>query len=134
MASRPTAPRPLSPHLSIWKWRVHMVVSILHRATGQALAFGAVLIFLWWLLAAASGVEAYRTFQAVVVSPLGAVVGVGLTWVLFQHIGSGIRHFIMDAGEGYDLATSRRMGLATFGFSALATILTWLAVLYGKGY
>jgi len=111
-----------------------MLVSILHRATGQALAFGAVLIFLWWLLAAASGVEAYRTFQLVVLYPLGAVVGVGLTGVLYQHIGSGIRHFIMDAGEGYDLATSRRMALATFAFSALATALTWIAIIYGQGY
>ena len=30
--------RPLSPHLSIWRWGPHMVVSILHRATGVALS------------------------------------------------------------------------------------------------
>ena len=28
--------RPLSPHLQIWKWGPHMLVSILHRITGDA--------------------------------------------------------------------------------------------------
>jgi succinate dehydrogenase / fumarate reductase cytochrome b subunit len=64
MASRPIAPppRPLSPHLTIWKWRVHMAVSILNRVTGHALAFGAVVIFAWWLAALASGPDYFRFF------------------------------------------------------------------------
>lgn len=136
MASRPTGPvpRPLSPHLTIWKWRVHMAVSILHRVTGHALAFGAVVIFAWWLAALASGPEYYRVFQNIVFSPLGVVLGFGLTWAMFQHMGSGIRHFIMDAGEGYDLVTSRRMAQATIAFSAIATLAFWAFVLLGKGY
>ena len=32
--------RPLSPHLSVWRWGPHMVTSILHRATGIALSIG----------------------------------------------------------------------------------------------
>jgi succinate dehydrogenase / fumarate reductase cytochrome b subunit len=135
MASRPTAPipRPLSPHLTIWKWRVHMAVSIVHRVTGHALAFGAVVIFAWWLAALASGPEYYGFFRMIVVSPLGVLVGVGLTWAMFQHMGSGLRHFIMDAGEGYDLVTSRRMAQAAFGFGAVATLAFWAWVLVGKG-
>jgi succinate dehydrogenase / fumarate reductase cytochrome b subunit len=135
MASRPTAPmpRPLSPHLTIWKWRVHMLVSILHRVTGNALAFGAVLIFAWWLAALASGPAYYRFFLDILLSPFGAVIGIGLTWTMFQHMGSGIRHFIMDAGEGYDLVTSRRMAFATMGFSVIATAALWAWILVG-GY
>ena len=70
MASRPIAPppRPLSPHLTIWKWRVHMAVSIVHRVTGHALAFGAVVIFAWWLAALASGPTYYRLFQDLVLN------------------------------------------------------------------
>lgn len=137
MASRPIAPgpgggnsaRPLSPHLTIWKWRVHMAVSILHRVTGHALAFGAVLIFAWWLSALASGPEYYRLFQSVIESPAGWLAGIGLSWAVFQHMASGMRHFIMDAGEGYDLATSRRMAQATIVFSILATIAFWAWIL-----
>jgi succinate dehydrogenase / fumarate reductase, cytochrome b subunit len=135
MASRPTVqpPRPLSPHLTIWKWRVHMAVSIMHRVTGHALAFGAVLIFAWWLAALASGPAYYRFFLDILLSPAGAFVGIGLTWAVFQHMGSGIRHFIMDAGEGFDLGTSRRMAQATFAFSILATAGLWAWILLG-GY
>ena len=136
MASRPIAPppRPLSPHLTIRKWRVHMAVSIVHRVTGHALAFGAVVIFAWWLAALASGPTYYRLFQDIVFSPLGVVVGFGLTWSMFQHMGSGIRHFIMDSGEGFDLVTSRRMALATFAFSAISTLAFWAFILLGRGY
>ena len=140
MATRPIAPppgsaqgRPLSPHLTIWKWRAHMAVSILHRVTGNALAFGAVVIFVWWLAALASGPAYYRLFQSVVFSPFGVVVGFGLTWVVFQHMGSGLRHLIMDSGEGFDLVTSRRMALGTFVFSAVATLAFWGFILLSKG-
>jgi succinate dehydrogenase / fumarate reductase, cytochrome b subunit len=127
-------PRPLSPHLTIWKWRVHMAVSILHRVTGHALAFGAVVIFAWWLAALASGPTDYRLFQDIVFSPLGVVVGFGLNWAMFQHMASGFRHFIMDSGEGYDLVTSRRMAWATIAFSMIATLLFWAYLLLGSGY
>ncbi|WP_353198654.1 succinate dehydrogenase, cytochrome b556 subunit [Sandarakinorhabdus sp.] len=135
MASRPIAPppRPLSPHLTIWKWRVHMAVSILNRVTGHALAFGAVLIFAWWLAALASGPEYFRFFQSIVVSPFGALVGIGLTWAMFMHMGMGIRHFIMDAGEGFDLVTSRRTAWAAIIFGVIATALLWGIILLGKG-
>ena len=53
---------------------------------------------------------------------------------MFQHMGSGIRHFIMDSGEGFDLVTSRRMALATFAFSAIATLAFWAFILLGRWY
>lgn len=110
-----------------------MLVSILHRVTGHALAFGAVVIFAWWLAALASGPEYFRFFQSIVVSPFGAVVGIGLTWVMFQHMGNGLRHFIMDAGEGFDLVTSKRTAWATMIFSVIATVLLWGFIILGKG-
>ena len=47
--------RPLSPHLSIWRWGPHMAVSILHRVTGAGLAMVGLALLVWWLVAAASG-------------------------------------------------------------------------------
>ena len=32
---------------------------------------------------------------------LGYVVGIGLTLALFQHMASGLRHFVLDTGAGY---------------------------------
>ena len=54
--------RPLSPHLQIWRWGPAMLVSILHRVTGNGLAFAGIGLLLWWVGAIASGPEAYQTF------------------------------------------------------------------------
>jgi succinate dehydrogenase / fumarate reductase cytochrome b subunit len=133
MAGRPTAPRPLSPHLSIWKWQVHALVSIVHRITGNAMALGAMLLFMWWLIAAASGPEAYATFTAVATGWFGILVGIGFTWAFYQHMCSGIRHLIMDSGEGFDLATSRTMAFGAFAVSIVLTIITWAIIFSTKG-
>jgi succinate dehydrogenase / fumarate reductase cytochrome b subunit len=77
--------RPLSPHLTIWKWGPHMLVSILHRATGTALAVAGGIGLVWWLTAAAMGQGAYEGFLAIATSWLGWLVAIGLTWSFFQH-------------------------------------------------
>src|SRR3954471_13729340 len=77
--------RPLSPHLSIWRWGPHMLVSILHRVTGGGLATVGAIALVWWLMAAASGPEAYATFTHWATTWFGILVGVGLSWAFFQH-------------------------------------------------
>lgn len=121
--------RPLSPHLTIWKWGPAMAVSILHRATGTALAIGAGLAFIWWLVAAASGAEAYATFLAVATSWFGYLVAIGLTWAFLQHLFSALRHFVLDIGAGYDLKTNRMVAIGTMVGSVLLTALIWAPVL-----
>ena len=125
--------RPLSPHLSIWKWRVHMATSIFHRVTGNALAFGGAMLFTWWLAAAASGKDAYATFVSVASGPIGWIVWVGLSWMLFQHLLSGLRHLIMESGRGYALATSKLSASWVFIGAILLTILFWSLFLLGSG-
>lgn len=132
IATRPRV-RPLSPHLSIWRWKVHMTVSILHRATGNAMAFGAVVLFLWWLIAAATGPEAYAVFYRVATGWFGILVGVGLTWVLFQHMMSGIRHLVMDTGAALEIHDSKTFATATIVLSLILTAVTWIAILATKG-
>ena len=134
MAGRPTSPRPLSPHMTIWKWQVHAIVSILHRITGNAMALGAVVLFLWWLIAAASGPAAYATFINVATGWFGMLVGIGFTWVFFQHLCSGIRHLVMDTGQGFDLAISRTLATATLVVSVLLTAFTWVIIFAQKGF
>ncbi len=133
MATARPRVRPLSPHLSIWKWRVHMLVSILHRATGNAMAFGAVVLFLWWLVAAASGPAAYATFYGAATGWFGIVVGVGFTWVFFQHMANGIRHLVMDTGSALEIHASKIFAIGTLVAAPLATAVVWGAVLLTKG-
>ena len=124
--------RPMSPHLTIWKWGPHMLVSILHRVTGTGLATLGAAALVWWLTAAATSPEAYRTFTGWATSWLGILIGVGLSWALFQHTLSGIRHLVMDIGAGYELSTNKFWANMTMVGSALLTALLWAYLLAVK--
>jgi succinate dehydrogenase / fumarate reductase cytochrome b subunit len=125
--------RPLSPHLTIWKWGPHMLVSILHRVTGTGLALIGAGLFTWWLAAAASGAEAYATFVSWAMWKWALIVPVGLTWAAWQHILSGLRHFVMDIGAGYELQANRFWAWMTLVGSLLLTILTWAYIYWRAG-
>ena len=125
--------RPLSPHLSIWKWRVHAITSITHRITGNGLAFVGLSLFAWWLAAAATSREAYETFLSVATSPFGWLVWVGISWFFFQHLLSGIRHLLMDTGWGYELGVAKLSATWTWVGSVLLTAAFWGVVLFGRG-
>ena len=131
MASRNPA-RPLSPHLQVYKWGPHMLVSILHRVTGSGMATVGSLLLVWWLAAIASGDQAYATFVDVFTADtgglniLGYVIAVGLTLSLFQHMMTGIRHFVLDIGAGYELKRNRVGAIATMVVSVALTVVFWL--------
>jgi succinate dehydrogenase / fumarate reductase cytochrome b subunit len=117
--------RPISPFLTIWRWGPHMVVSILHRITGSALAIAGLAVLTWWLMAIAGGADSYDKFAHIASSWIGLVVLVGLTWAFFQHLFSGIRHLVMDTGMGFELKANKAGAIATIVCSVLATILIW---------
>jgi len=121
--------RPLSPHLTIWRWGPHMAVSILHRATGVALSFAGLAILSWWLFALSSGPEAYSTFTKAATHPLGLVVLIGITWSFFQHLLSGIRHLVMDSGAAFELGVNKTFAILTIVGSVLLTAVLWFYLL-----
>ncbi len=127
--------RPLSPHLTIWKWGPGMLVSILHRVTGGALAVAGLGIFTWWLWAIAAGADEYQSFVECILWEAGGVpwvllILVGLTWAFWQHTLSGIRHMVMDTGAGFELRVNRLFAWLTIAGAAFLTALTW-ALLMG---
>ncbi len=124
-------PRPLSPHLTIWRWGPHMLVSILHRLTGSALSIAGLALLVWWLTAISDGGTAYAAFTRVAAHPIGLAVLIGLTWAFFQHLLSGIRHLAMDIGAGFELETNRRFAMLTLAGSLVLTLLVWVPNLGG---
>ena len=125
-----TKSRPLSPHLTIWRWGPHMLVSILHRVTGSALSIAGLAILAWWLAALASGPDSYAQFSNLAGHPVGLVVLIGLSWAFFQHLLSGIRHLVMDSGAGFEINTNKRFAVLTIVGSVLLTVLLW-AYIFG---
>ncbi len=124
-----TKSRPLSPHLTVWRWGPHMVVSILHRATGVVLSIAGLAILTWWLWAVARGNEPYSAFTKVATSPVGLVVLVGLTWSFFQHLLSGIRHLVMDSGAAFELRINKTFAVLTIVGSVILTAIMWVYLL-----
>jgi succinate dehydrogenase / fumarate reductase cytochrome b subunit len=122
-------PRPLSPHLSVWRWGPHMLVSILHRITGAGLSIVGLAVLVWWLSSIAQGPDAYSQFAKVSTHPLGMVVLIGLTWAFFQHLLSGIRHLAMDTGAGFELHTNKRFAILTIVGSIVLTMAVWAYLL-----
>jgi succinate dehydrogenase / fumarate reductase, cytochrome b subunit len=131
--------RPISPHLQVYKWGPHMLVSILHRASGDGLAIVGSLMFLWWLGAIAGGEASYQAFLACVWQEaadkplsvwnwLGRAVMIGLTWAFFQHFFSGLRHFVLDTGAGYELKANKLWSLVVILAAIFATAAVWLAI------
>jgi succinate dehydrogenase / fumarate reductase, cytochrome b subunit len=130
MSSNPS--RPLSPHLTIWKWGPHMLVSILHRITGGALTVVGLAILAWWLVALSGGETDYAKFAKVAAHPVSLVVLAGLTWAFWQHLFSGLRHLLLDTGAGYELKINRFWAVMTLAGSLFATAVTWY-LLVGVG-
>src|SRR6476469_6668482 len=125
--------RPLSPHLTIWRWGPHMVVSILHRATGVALSFAGLAILTWWLFALGSA-DGYAKFESVISwtafqVPWVELVLIGLTWSFFQHLLSGIRHLVMDTGAAFELGVNKTFAILTIVGSVMLTAVLWFYLL-----
>ncbi len=125
--------RPMSPHLTIWKWGPHMLVSILHRITGAGLALVGGAVLIWWLAAAAGSAESYTTFMGWARGRIGLVFAIGLTWAFFQHALSGVRHLVMDIGAGFELKTNKGWSLATTLGALVLTAGFWVYLLFGRG-
>ncbi len=95
------ASRPLSPHLSVYRFTLTMAMSIVHRITGVALYAGTLLLA-WWLLALSTDAGAYVHVSRIMASIPGQVILFGYTWALFHHMLGGVRHLIWDVGRGLD--------------------------------
>lgn len=121
--------RPLSPHLSIWRWGPHMATSILHRATGIALSVAGLFVLTWWLLSLAGASSGYTDFGKLAGSPLGLLVMIGLSWSFFQHTLSGVRHLIMDVGSGFELGRNKALAIATWIGAVALTVALWAYIL-----
>ncbi|MGR3495692.1 succinate dehydrogenase, cytochrome b556 subunit [Citreimonas sp.] len=119
--------RPLSPHLQVYRPQLNSITSILTRITGNALLV-AMLLIVWWLLAAATGPEAFATADAVLTSWFGDLVLFLSLWALWYHSLAGLRHLVWDQGHFMDIESTDMLSWAVIGGSVLLTIVTVLFI------
>jgi succinate dehydrogenase / fumarate reductase cytochrome b subunit len=130
--STSTRRRPLSPFLTVYRWQYTMALSILHRVTGCTLSVG-LLLFVYWLVAAASGRAAYETAQSFFTHPLIRVLLIGFSFAFFYHLLNGVRHMTWDTGHGLERKAARLSGWIVFLGAIACTALFWFLVVRGHG-
>jgi|SRR3954468_6042739 len=127
MASPATAPkpRPLSPHLEVYRMTLTMAMSIVHRITGVGLYIGVALLA-WFLLALSGDATSFATFSGFIRSVIGQLLLLGFTWALFHHMLGGVRHALWDAGYGLDHPLRERLAQGTLVGGAALTLIVWV--------
>jgi succinate dehydrogenase / fumarate reductase cytochrome b subunit len=123
--------RPLSPHLSIYRFTLTMTMSIVHRATGIAL-YGGMSLLVLWLVAAAIGGGFFDGVNWLFGSWFGYLVMFGFTWVLFHHMIGGIRHFIWDRAQGLDAVGRETIVRVALAASIILTLAVWAIFVWFK--
>ena len=122
-------PRPLSPHLQVYKPQLTSILSILHRGTGIVLSIGSIFL-VSWILVLTLGESTYQIYSQLVNNWFGKLVIFGFTFGLFYHLSNGIRHLFWDAGYGYDLKDAYITGFAVIFSSLSLTLITWLIIYF----
>lgn len=121
-----TGNRPLSPHLQVYRPQLTSVLSITHRFTGVALVAGTLLL-VWWLVAVATGPDAYAVLNGFIAHWIGRLLLFGWSFSLFYHLCNGIRHLFWDVGMGFELKALYASGWAMVAASLVLTLVAWLA-------
>jgi succinate dehydrogenase / fumarate reductase cytochrome b subunit len=122
-------PRPLSPHLGIYRFKLHMAMSIFHRITGCALAFSTPVLVAWiWSLAYSP--EWFVCISDFLKTIIGQLMLIGWTFAFFYHLGNGVRHLFWDTGRGFQLETVTKSGVSVILFAVIFTAVTWGCLYY----
>jgi succinate dehydrogenase / fumarate reductase cytochrome b subunit len=118
-------PRPLSPHLQVYKLPLTGILSITHRVTGVLLSFG-LLYAVYLLTSLAAGPEAYAAMQGIAASWWMRCISWGFIYALFFHLCHGVRHLIWDAGRGFEAETLNRYAGIELAVSVLLTLAAFI--------
>jgi succinate dehydrogenase / fumarate reductase, cytochrome b subunit len=123
MSGKPKADsRPLSPHLQVWRFHATMLASITHRITGVGLYFGTLLIAAW-LLALASGPEAYSVAEAILYSIPGQIILFLWAVAVLYHFANGIRHLVWDGpGIGFSPKVASQVSIFNYAFAVIGAL------------
>jgi len=117
--------RPMSPYMlgAYYKFQITSALSILNRLTGVFMSVVSAPLLLCWLLALASGEQAYTALSLWLGGGLGKLVIAASVFSFSFHLFGGIRHLIWDAGWMMEMPQVRISGwLAIIGSVLLSVI------------
>ena len=124
--------RPLSPHLSVYKFKYTLLTSILNRLTGLALSLG-LLLFVYWLTALSRGEQAYQQASLVLSHPIAKLVYAAALIAFCYHLVAGIRHLVWDTGRGMEKEQAYRSSWIVAGATAVLAIILGCFLFFPPG-
>jgi len=124
--------RPLSPNIQVYRPQLTSVLSIANRITGVTLTACAVVLIIW-LVAAASGPDAYSRFQLLIGSWPGLILLLATTFAFLFHLCGGIRHLVWDSVRAFELRQIYASGWIVVLASVVLTLASWLTSLIIAG-
>ena len=86
-----------------------------------------------WLIAAATGPQAYGVVQGAIASWIGQIVLFGATYAFFLHLCGSIRHLFWDSVRGFELRSIYISGWVVVAASVVFTLAAWFLSLLLKG-
>ncbi len=119
--------RPLSPHLSIYRWPITMTLSILHRITGVAMSAGLIALA-YWIIAVAAGGAHYDQAVTLMASMLGRLCLIGWSFSFFLHLANGVRHLFWDVGRGFEITQANASAWFVVAFAIAMTSIFWVVL------
>ncbi len=117
--------RPLSPHLSIYRWPITMTLSILHRITGVAMSVGLIALAYWFVAIAAGGAN-YDQAVALMTSMLGRLCLIAWSFSFFLHLANGVRHLFWDVGRGLEIKQANASAWFVLALTIAMTAVFWV--------
>lgn len=112
--------RPLSPHLDIYRWRITMLTSTLHRLSGVFVSLGMFVLVIKLVMLAVGGTESFAAS-----GKLANLFWFIWSLAVYYHLCNGIRHLAWDAGKGFDVPTAEKTAKWVLGGSVVLTLITW---------
>lgn len=125
--------RPLSPFLTVYKFKYTLATSILNRFAGLILSAGLV-ILVYWLVALASGVRAYAQARALLSLGVMKFLYAALLAAFAYHLIAGMRHLVWDTGRGLEKKTAERSAWVIAFVSIVLTLILLYCFLRPAAY
>ena len=120
-----TEGRPLSPHLTIYRWPITMILSILHRITGVALSVG-LIVYVLWLESIAYDFIPFDGVATIMSSWIGQLLLLGWCFSFFFHLCNGVRHLVWDTGRLFEKKQVDQSAWIVLIASIALTVLYWI--------
>ena len=123
-----TYKRPLSPHITIHKWILSQVMSILHRVTAIGFSFGLFFICLW-ILSICLGPLYYSLFQLFFFNLIGQIIIIFISFCFCFYFIDEIRKLFWAFGLGLEISVIKISSYFVISFSIIALIIIFLFLL-----